>query len=577
MGGSKTQTVGYRYHLGAHLALYHGPVDVIREILVDDKVAWSATTGAAPAGGAAEAPARIGVVADMEATAALPGDAGARISFAGTLPGVRIGRSYRIVLAGGGAREVTLAAIAWDPVTDTTRWTVTPDSTAFSMQDAGIFEASAGAANGGAGGGRIRIDKPNLFGGDSREGGIRGDIDILIGGPGQDENDYLAAQLGGAAPGYRGIVSLVLRRVYMGINPYLKPWAVRLTRVLTAEGGAAQWYPEKAAIVTEARISDAAIHIALDASLSMAGARWTAAKAAVATLIAEIDRNVEADLPNDARIVLWAGDEQEAIERRNLDSADYADLEAWIASRATLYSATNFAAAFDSASAFFNGAGEKRRIVLFVTDGLPEPASTLDDALDAISNMPTADIFGIGIGIATDDTSAIAQIDNTPIDGVPIVQSGNSTALVAAMRLAFGTGPDMNPAHILRECLTNGAWGLGFAAAEIGASFAAVGRYALRRRLRPVADLAAGQLHRGLRPRCADPYRRGAVHRPPHRALGAEADPRRLRSRGSPARLGHGLGHPLGQLMPRNPDNPPTTRGHHAGTDPAGAGAARLL
>ncbi|MCG6560829.1 hypothetical protein MB818_21740, partial [Ruegeria sp. 1NDH52C] len=37
--------VGYRYALGAHLALCHGPVDVIREIRVDDRTAWSLADG----------------------------------------------------------------------------------------------------------------------------------------------------------------------------------------------------------------------------------------------------------------------------------------------------------------------------------------------------------------------------------------------------------------------------------------------------------------------------------------------------------------------------------------------------
>ena len=42
MGGSrKKQTVGYKYHLGAHLALCHGPIDKIRQIYVDDKLAWN--------------------------------------------------------------------------------------------------------------------------------------------------------------------------------------------------------------------------------------------------------------------------------------------------------------------------------------------------------------------------------------------------------------------------------------------------------------------------------------------------------------------------------------------------------
>ena len=45
MGGNKAQTVGYRYSLGLHLALCHGPIDAIREILVDRRTAWSVLTG----------------------------------------------------------------------------------------------------------------------------------------------------------------------------------------------------------------------------------------------------------------------------------------------------------------------------------------------------------------------------------------------------------------------------------------------------------------------------------------------------------------------------------------------------
>ena len=62
-------------------------------------------------------------------------------------------------------------------------------------------------------------------------------------------------------------------------------------------------------------------------------------------------------------------------------------------------------------------------------------------------------------------------MDNTPVDGVPVVPAGEAEALVASMRAAFGRGPDMNPAHIIRECLTNRTWGLGYGDADIGPSF----------------------------------------------------------------------------------------------------------
>jgi hypothetical protein len=331
MGGrSKAQTVGFRYSLGMHLALCHGPIDAIREILVDRRTAWSVTTGGGVSGGGAAVETRIGAVAGMAATAALAGDTGATITFPGTRAGVRIGRDYRLQLANGASQTITLRGVTYIAATNVTSWSVLPEALSFPAQSVEVFEATSAASNAGAGGGRIRIDKPDLFGGESREGGVVGDVDVLMGGPAQGQNDYLAARMNGDVPGYRGLCSLVLRQVYLGINPYLKPWAVRVTRVLTGEAGAAQWYPEKAAIVPEANISDAAIYIALDVSGSMSGTRMAAQKAGVAALIREIGASVDPDRPNDIRIVLWNAGVAGSIERREMSPDDYAALEAWM-------------------------------------------------------------------------------------------------------------------------------------------------------------------------------------------------------------------------------------------------------
>ncbi|MCC5989490.1 MAG: VWA domain-containing protein [Pararhodobacter sp.] len=472
MGGSKKQTVGFRYSLGMHLALCHGPVDAIREILVDRRTAWSVTTGSGVSGGGAAVETRVGTVAGMVATAALAGDPGATITFPGTLAGVRIGKEYRLLLANGASQTITLQGVSFDAAFTITSWTVLPETLSFPAQAVEIFEAASGASNAGAGGGRIRIDKPDLFGGEKREGGIRGDVDVLMGGPSQGQNDYLAARMNGNVPAYRGLCSLVLRRVYLGINPYLKPWAVRVTRVLTGEAGAAQWYPEKAPIVPEANISDAAIYITLDVSGSMSGTRMAAQKAGIAALIREIGASVDPDRPNDIRIVLWNASVAGSIERRNMEPEDYEALEAWMLALSNSTSGgTNFNAAFTEAGAFFAGGGSRRRIVIFVTDGVPNPASSVDAALATIATLPSADIFGFNIALA--DTSYTAMIDNTPVDGVPVIPPGDSQALVASLRGAFGNGPDMNPAHIIRECLTNRDWGLGYSTVEIGASFTA--------------------------------------------------------------------------------------------------------
>ncbi len=141
-GSSKRQTVGYRYYLGVHMVLCHGPVDSVSQIRVDNKLVW---TGAAT-------------------------------------------------------------------------------------------------------GGPIYIDKPEVFGGDKREGGIRGTVDIMMGGRNQPPSPYLSSQIPSAIPAYRGVVSAVLRRCYVGLNPYLKRWAFRATRIMKRGDGLEQWYPGKAAI-----------------------------------------------------------------------------------------------------------------------------------------------------------------------------------------------------------------------------------------------------------------------------------------------------------------------------------------
>ena len=144
-GSSKKQTVGYKYYIGMHMVLCHGPVDKITAIEVDGKTAWS----------------------------------------------------------------------------------------------------------GNSTGGEIDIDAGNLFGGEDREGGVSGAVDILMGSSSQPKNDYLQARLGSGIPAFRGVVSAVLNQVYVGLNPYLKPWSFWAERVHTRSDGSVQWYDSAAAVGTD--------------------------------------------------------------------------------------------------------------------------------------------------------------------------------------------------------------------------------------------------------------------------------------------------------------------------------------
>jgi hypothetical protein len=138
MGSSKKQTVGYRYYLGMHLAICHGPVDAVTEIQVGERQAWSGNLAAS---------------------------------------------------------------------------------------------------------GRINLAAPELFGGEKREGGVSGAVDVAFGEATQAPNDYLQAKVGTPQPAYRGILGLILRQVYIAANnPYIKPWAIRVKRCFRG------WYPTKAEI-----------------------------------------------------------------------------------------------------------------------------------------------------------------------------------------------------------------------------------------------------------------------------------------------------------------------------------------
>ena len=103
----------------------------------------------------------------------------------------------------------------------------------------------------------IEINKPDIFGGNKKEGGVRGLIQVLMGGVGQLLPGELAAKLGGSpdtVPGYRGITSLFFTGggsesgagfMWTSNTPYLR--AVDATVRRAPKG----FYPEKALIGSE--------------------------------------------------------------------------------------------------------------------------------------------------------------------------------------------------------------------------------------------------------------------------------------------------------------------------------------
>lgn len=328
MGGkSKKQTVGYKYYLGRHDVLCHGPIDAITRISVDDRVAWT---------------------------------------------GFNTGSS-------------------------------------------------------------ITIDQPSLFGGEGREGGVGGTLDIAMGGPAQGQNSYLVSKLGNTVPGYRGVVSAILRQFYQGNNPYLKAWSYRGQRVQTSTDGNLQWYPSRAPILVDAAITPIATYGFNQAATAFGSAPSTTyspgrggvlriSKPRVADSGGLLTWDAWSAWNNDAGV----GGSGSPVPGQTWDNR----FEVWAS----------------------NG-GSFVRIFSATEVGLSTNLyATADEAYEAVNALLPLTFTGY-------DTYRVqAAFDNNPGDN-----RGGISLLVQ-----IGTGSiDLNPAHIIRECLTNADWGMGYSEADV--------------------------------------------------------------------------------------------------------------
>ena len=94
----------------------------------------------------------------------------------------------------------------------------------------------------------ITIDKPDLFGGDEKEGGIKGTLRVMMGTPTQVAWPALVTMLKGKVPGFRGIVSLFYDGQICSNNPYPKPWKIQGIRTTAGWHNDTPWYPERAEV-----------------------------------------------------------------------------------------------------------------------------------------------------------------------------------------------------------------------------------------------------------------------------------------------------------------------------------------
>ena len=328
--------------------------------------------------------------------------------------------------------------------------------------------------------GRINIDKPTIFGGESREGGVSGAVDFEPGEPTQGLNDYLSSNLGSLVPNFRGVVGIVLRQVYLSMNPYLKAWDFRVSRILTRSGGLPQWYPVAASIPTgESFVVRQRILLCIDDSGSMndsvgSQTRLDVVKSNIINVLDQVDILAgESDVPVDIAIDLMNGG---GLQKLNASSSDISSLKSYVIG-ISASGGTDFTSHFAYAKTYFSAhTGERNNVMVMVTDGVPSPVENFPGArLEAEpilkrqstwSGNNEVEVYAINIDLGNTDFSR--QLDNTEGDGVPVIDGSSSTALFNAVFFAFmGSSPAMNIIHAIRECITDVIWGMGYSESEI--------------------------------------------------------------------------------------------------------------
>lgn len=123
-----------------------------------------------------------------------------------------------------------------------------PDGMGVSQFENGTAQVvPAAQINTWSGNGQTRIDASKLFGGDKKEGGISGTLNVLMGSAAQLVPPWIKALMGGRVPDFRGVATLFFDGLLTSLNPYPKKWTFRVRRTTQGWDGAV-WQPSLATI-----------------------------------------------------------------------------------------------------------------------------------------------------------------------------------------------------------------------------------------------------------------------------------------------------------------------------------------
>ncbi|HEY9819103.1 MAG TPA: phage tail protein [Candidatus Obscuribacterales bacterium] len=327
------------------------------------------------------------------------------------------------------------------------------------------------------------VDATELFGGEDREGGVSGAVDVLDGLPSQTPNAFLVANQDANSPAYRGVSSLVFKDFYWGNNPYLKPWSVTIQRIDYQSDGTVQWYTDKSKIISDSIPNDIGT-VFVDSGIgpfstepSVAGNNVILGERGVDgeytspltwfRFDADIQRSFTVPqniTVNGQTVALDTGEDGFMIRPEQVFGGGTAVFGVVPQNYVPLpYEALEFRMVCDLAQTE-QSSGFGAQIDYWQTSG------------GSRTNFINVPVNSNGYDWTTYDSDWIPLNASLANPRFRILFAGGELAFIKDVRiqLRFTTGDrtdpiiyDMNPAHIIREVITNDRWGLGFPEADV--------------------------------------------------------------------------------------------------------------
>lgn len=300
----------------------------------------------------------------------------------------------------------------------------------------------------------IYINSPSLFGGESQQGGIEGNVELLMGHSTQQKNSTLrricasiSNSFNGLISAYRGVCSVVFDNVYIGTSPSMPDSKWRVKRIHTRHDGEKQWYDSKAEISAVSVAEIGKIAFILDDSGSMSPANMSNMKAGVNNILSNLaDKKID--------VMIQAINSGVRIYR-SATAANIASAQNFV-DGLFAYGGTSATSAYGNINTFFAG-NYTNSTVITLSDGEMESVGEAKNTI--ASAFVSAKFIGLGMGTV----GSLNSFDNT---GNP-VQVVDADGIATALSSIFYSEADINPAHIIRECLTNPIWGIGVTESSI--------------------------------------------------------------------------------------------------------------